>query len=166
MKCEQVAELLSFEDTRARVDSILLAEHLANCQACTREYPEVAWLIDGAPPSSFEQGETLPEVKLVATRRTNHILIAAAAALFAIGTAIGVQDSPSSPIQIENVQPLAVLLQNEVVQPTETHESPASELTASKNTQTTWHKGRRITSTVERSTWRASYPSTSSGNQQ
>ena len=176
MNCEQVEKLLSLEDGEARVDPLRLAEHLAECEACRDAHPEVAWMMARAGESVGESGAPLPAVELGrARRRSARLWIAAAAALLLGITAVGLRDvifppDPSDSGVVEIVETAPPISTGEALtrlEPLEPVASAAADIySSSENTLTTWHDGRRITSTVERSVWRARPELTSNSSEQ
>lgn len=157
MKCEDVGRLLSFEDGDARVDRLALAEHVASCDGCGRAYPEIAWLMGQVRAQKWESGDALPEVELEPTRSRFVIVSVAAAAALLLATIVGLRSLLST--SEDEPAPEQVAIDNQVHEPEvesapglePTRSSPAS---TSTSTLVTWHKGRRVTSSVERSVWR------------
>lgn len=156
MRCEQVEQLLSLEDRDARVDPARLAEHLAECEACRGANPEVAWMM--AAVGESDSVAPLPAVEL--HRRRWPWLAAAAAALLGISV-VGLREQLSSPLPPEHevVNAGPTILNAEALTALTPVASAtgadADESSSSENTLISWHDGRRITSTIERSVWRA-----------
>ncbi len=176
MKCENVEKLLLLEDSESRVDPAGLEEHLESCAACRSAHPDVAWLLAQAQGASVASSAPLPRVELHRdvhgdvhgrARRRGLALTAVAAAVVLAVAAVGIRDElfPSVSHGTEGVGAIDVVQEFPAVPnadsltahaPAQSHPATSADsYTSFESTSVTWHNGRRITSTVERSVWRA-----------
>ncbi len=179
MKCENVEKLLLLEDSESRVDLAGLEKHLESCAACRSAHPDVAWLLAQAQGASVASSAPLPRVELHrdvhgrASRRGLALTAVAAAVVLAVA-AVGFRGElfPSVSHGTEGTEGAGVI---DVAQglpavsnadsrtvhapaqaPAQSRPAtPAGGYSSYESTSVTWHNGRRITSTVERSVWRA-----------